>query len=318
MAYRLRDANGKIAAMGLKSDSAFGCVPLRPSAPVNALYSCVNQGIQKRWGDLYDSTLDGQWDDITGVPTATTRWNRANPQGIILESDYSTTSPRFRFRLATPARRRERQLRQRPSLVGPVSPASGHHLERHEGIERTQPRRQCWRHSFGINDGAAEHQAVTIDTRAAASTPWWPSTPAQLGGLSLVAAMMTSGQPTFKAGPRSSRPQESCIESRWMVLTARPEHHPHAQQTTARQFLPVVSLSGVSRSGLRQQCGRHPGAGEPNHAGNPRRRIDLVLLDGTAERVRSRSTWSAARFNTLLAAYSGNVPDQSHAHCQQR
>src|SRR6185436_14378394 len=98
MSYRLRNSSGQIAAVGLKV--GFCVLDVfrwdSGSAP-NAFYNCNNQGIQVGWGDLYDSTLDGQWIDITGLPDGNyTMEMEANPLGIILESDYAnnlTTVP---------------------------------------------------------------------------------------------------------------------------------------------------------------------------------------------------------------------------------
>jgi len=104
----LRDANGKNRRHGLKVGfCVLDVFRFDPSAPVNALYSCVNQGIQKGWGDLYDSTLDGQWIDITGCRNGNyTMELEANPQGIILGVDYSNNLTTVPIRLANPARRR--------------------------------------------------------------------------------------------------------------------------------------------------------------------------------------------------------------------
>src|SRR5439155_11927 len=66
--YRLLDSNGQSAATGLKIGFCLlDSIRWSPSAPSSARYTCSNQGIQRGWGDLYDSTLDGQWIDITTV-----------------------------------------------------------------------------------------------------------------------------------------------------------------------------------------------------------------------------------------------------------
>src|SRR5207248_5298457 len=47
------------------------------------------------WGDLYDSTLDGQWIDITGVHDGNyTLELEVNPLHILPESDYSNNITR--------------------------------------------------------------------------------------------------------------------------------------------------------------------------------------------------------------------------------
>src|SRR5439155_400698 len=66
--YRLLDSNGQPAASGLKIGFCLlDSIRWDSNAASSAKYTCTNQGIQKGWGDLYDSTLDGQWIDITGV-----------------------------------------------------------------------------------------------------------------------------------------------------------------------------------------------------------------------------------------------------------
>jgi len=85
MAYRLRDAQGQIASIGLKVGFCLedGFRLSTNSAP-DWLYTCDFQGIQKGWGDFYDMGLDGQWVDITDVPDGQyTLELEVNPQGII-------------------------------------------------------------------------------------------------------------------------------------------------------------------------------------------------------------------------------------------
>src|SRR2546427_11725144 len=88
--YRLLDSNGQSAATGLKIGFCLlDSIRWSSSAPSSARYTCSNQGIQRGWGDLYDSTLDGQWIDITGLPDGNYIIEvEANPLGIIQESSY--------------------------------------------------------------------------------------------------------------------------------------------------------------------------------------------------------------------------------------
>ncbi len=91
MAYRLRYSNGQIAATGLKVGfCVLDVFRWSSGGSGSAKYTCNNQGIQKGWGDLYDSTLDGQWIDITGLPDGNYVIEvEANPQGIIQETSYA-------------------------------------------------------------------------------------------------------------------------------------------------------------------------------------------------------------------------------------
>lgn len=53
-------------------------------------YSCAFQGITAGWGDIYPSTLDCQWIDVTGVPTGDYLLRvTVDPLDLIAESDES-------------------------------------------------------------------------------------------------------------------------------------------------------------------------------------------------------------------------------------
>src|SRR5437667_4729521 len=95
--YRLLDGNGQSVATGLKIGFCLlDSIRWNANASSNAKYDCGNQGIQKGWGDVYDSTLDGQWIDITGVPDGNyTLELEVNPQHILQESNYSNNITRI-------------------------------------------------------------------------------------------------------------------------------------------------------------------------------------------------------------------------------
>lgn len=56
-------------------------------------YTCGNQGISAGWSDLYGSTLDGQWIDVTGVPSGryVLEWE-LNPERTIEESVFGNNA----------------------------------------------------------------------------------------------------------------------------------------------------------------------------------------------------------------------------------
>src|SRR6185369_6523342 len=63
--YRLLDDSGQPVATGLKIGFCLlDSIRWDANAPSRAKYNCGNQGIQRGWGDVYDSSLDGQWIDI--------------------------------------------------------------------------------------------------------------------------------------------------------------------------------------------------------------------------------------------------------------
>src|SRR5262249_15392064 len=82
---------GALAAVGLKVGfCVLDVFRWQSGAPNQAKYNCSNQGIQVGWGDLYDSTLDGQWIDTTGLPDGNYVIEvEPNPLGVIQESNYA-------------------------------------------------------------------------------------------------------------------------------------------------------------------------------------------------------------------------------------
>jgi hypothetical protein len=90
MSYRLRNASGKSQPVGLKVGfCVLDVFRWDWRAEQCALYRASTRA-SKGWGDLYDSTLDGQWLDITGLPDGNyTMEMEANPLGIIQETDYN-------------------------------------------------------------------------------------------------------------------------------------------------------------------------------------------------------------------------------------
>ena len=96
--YRLLDAQGGVAALGRKISFCLEDILQWDSkAAPDSKFSCEFQGIQAGWSDIYDSGLEGQWVDITGVAAGDyTLEVTMNPDHILLESDYTnnvTTIP---------------------------------------------------------------------------------------------------------------------------------------------------------------------------------------------------------------------------------
>src|SRR5438552_6058187 len=102
--YRLLDGNGRQVAAGLKIGFCLlDSIRWDANAPSRAKYDCGNQGIQQGWGDVYDSTLDGQWIDITGVPDGSyTLEMQANPMGVIQESSYANNTTSLPISIGLP------------------------------------------------------------------------------------------------------------------------------------------------------------------------------------------------------------------------
>lgn len=97
--YELRDLGGALVATGHKQSF---CVEdterVSDAAPIEAKYSCTLgdsnadaiQGVQAGWGDLYPSTLDCQWVDVTDVPPGDYQLTVfLNDASVLAEKDYS-------------------------------------------------------------------------------------------------------------------------------------------------------------------------------------------------------------------------------------
>lgn len=66
---------------------------ITPLSPAPAFPTCGYQGISPGWKDRYDTWLDGQWVDVTGLPMGyyVLEWE-ANPERRIAESDFGNNA----------------------------------------------------------------------------------------------------------------------------------------------------------------------------------------------------------------------------------
>ena len=93
--YELVDATGTFVATGHKQaccllDSSPVGIPGAPTAP---RYHCGFQGIQRGWSDVYHSSLDCQWVDITGVSAGDYLLRISiNADRTLPESDYGNNT----------------------------------------------------------------------------------------------------------------------------------------------------------------------------------------------------------------------------------
>ncbi len=125
--YELLASDGSIAATGHKQ--AFCLLDFYEwprgrmrEAGERERYTCGFQGIQRGWQDVYDSSLDCQWVDVTGVPEGTYDLHIAiNTEHILLESNYDNNEIIVPITIGAPA--------PDVDVTLPCSPAQ-------EGIER--------------------------------------------------------------------------------------------------------------------------------------------------------------------------------------
>jgi hypothetical protein len=312
MSYRLRNSSGQIAAVGLKV--GFCVLDVfrwdSGSAP-NAFYTCNNQGIQKGWGDLYDSTLDGQWIDITGLPDGNyTMEMEANPMGIIQESNYgnnitlvpitigNSTNPPPNDNFSSA----QTLLGTSPSVAGTSTNATKQAGEpNHAG--------NAGGHSIWYDWTAPATKAVTIDTIGSSfNTLLAVYTGSAVGSLTLV----TNNDDIVPGSTLQSRVTFNAIASTTyhiavdgfngasgrMIITAN--------QTVANDnFSACIFTGGVQGSLSGSDVGATKETSEPNHAGNTGGHSTWYCwtapVGGTATFDTIGST-----FNTLLGIYTGN------------
>jgi hypothetical protein len=279
------------------------------SAP-NALYTCANQGIQKGWGDLYDSTLDGQWIDITGLPDGNyTMEMEANPMGIIQESNYSNNitlvpivignstnpPPNDSFSSA------QTLLGTSPSVAGTSTNATKQAGEpNHAG--------NAGGHSIWYDWTAPATKAVTIDTIGSSfNTLLAVYTGSAVGSLTLV----TNNDDIVPGSTLQSRVAFNAVAgttyhiavdgfngaSGRVILTAN--------QTVANDnFSACIFSGGVQGSLSGSTMGATKETGEPNHAGNTGGHSTWYCWTAPISGNATFDTFGST-FDTTLAIYTG-------------
>ncbi|MBI3850339.1 MAG: hypothetical protein HY298_08635 [Verrucomicrobia bacterium] len=124
VAHRLK-SDSTVVAVGLKvGHCLLDSIRWDTNANGSAIYNCGNQGIQKGWGDIYRSSLDGQWVDITGVPAGDyTLELEINPDRILDESNYSNNVTQVPFTIPDTTKPQLASLSPTNGATG-VSPAN--------------------------------------------------------------------------------------------------------------------------------------------------------------------------------------------------
>jgi Lysyl oxidase len=103
--YELVDDVGAIIAVGHKQAFCLlDSVPLGiPGSPSTRRFHCGFQGLQRGWADIYDSSLDCQWVDITDVPDGNYLLRISiNPDRVIEESNYDNNTVELPVSIAPP------------------------------------------------------------------------------------------------------------------------------------------------------------------------------------------------------------------------
>ena len=313
MAYRLRDSSGKLVAVGLKVGFCVLDVFRWSSSGANsAKYDCNNQGIQVGWGDLYDSTLDGQWIDITGLPDGNYVIEaEANPLGIIQESNYGNNLIQVSISIGNPnSPPLNDNFASSQALLGGFSSVVGTTVNATKEAGEPNHAGNAGGHSIWYNWTAPSTKSVTIDTLSSSfNTLLAVYTGSSVSSLSPVASnddvtpgSLLQSRVTFNATAGVNYMIavdgfNGAIGS--VVLTLN-------QTIQNDNFLSCQYIGGVSGVVYGSNAGATKEAGEPNHAGNPGGQSIWYCwtapIGGTVTFDTIGST-----FNTLLAAYTGSA-----------
>ena len=312
MAYRLRNASGQIAAVGLKVGfCVLDVFRWSSGAPGNAKYNCGNQGIQVGWGDLYDSTLDGQWIDITGLPDGNyTIEIEANPLGIIQEANYGNNITQVPIAIGNPtAPPFNDNFASAQTLLGGFTSVAGVNSFGTKQTGEPNHAGNAGGHSVWYQWTALDTKPVTIDTIGSTfDTLLAVYTGSSVSALSLVSSNddITAGvnkqsKLTFNAtaGVLYSIAVDGYNGATGsIVLTLN-------QTIQNDNFVACEFVGGVSGVAHGANTGATKEAGEPNHAGNAGGNSIWYCwtapINGTVTFDTVGST-----FNTLLAAYTGS------------
>jgi lysyl oxidase len=104
--YELVNDIGDIVAVGHKQAFCLlDSTPVGiPGAPAQGRFHCGFQGLTRGWADIYDSSLDCQWVDITDVPDGDYLLRISiNPDRVIEESSYDNNTVEVPVTVAPPA-----------------------------------------------------------------------------------------------------------------------------------------------------------------------------------------------------------------------
>jgi hypothetical protein len=311
--YRLVDSSGREAARGLKVGFCLlDTVRWDPNASSQARYTCDNQGIQKGWADIYDSTLDGQWIDITSVPDGNYTLEIAvNPQRALAESNYDNNITRIPVSIGS-ARPANDNFASAHGLSGSSASVNGSSTgatkepgePNHAGFAGGRSVWYFWT--------APSSTPVTIDTVGSSfDTLLGVYTGSSVGALTLVTSnddsSSASRQSRVTLAPIAGRTYRIAVDG-WnaehgnIVLTLN--QTPFNDSFGGCEF--VGGASG-STTGSNGSAGKE--AGEPNHAGNGGGHSIWYCWTAPNTGTVTFDTIGST-FDTLLAVYLGNSVDR--------
>ncbi len=312
MAYRLLNANGGLAAIGLKVGfCVLDVFRWKSGAASNAKYSCSDQGIQVGWGDLYDRTLDGQWIDITGLPDGNyTIEIEPNPQGIIQESNYGNNVVHVPITIGNPnAAPANNNFASAQTLLGGFSSVSGTTANATKQANEPNHAGNAGGKSVWYAWTSPDSKAVTIDTLGSSfNTLLAVYTGTSLAGLQVVATNDDAGPGVLQSKVTFSAVAGTTYQiavdgfngaSGNLILTL-------TQTIQNNNFNNPEFIGGVTGVAHGSNAGGTKESGEPNHAGNAGGASIWYAWTAPIHGIVTFDT-TGSTFNTLLAAYTGST-----------
>jgi len=306
--YRLLDSNGQQVATGLKIGFCLlDSVRWSPYAPSGAKYTCSNQGIQTGWGDVYDSTLDGQWIDITGVADGNyTLELEVNPARRLTESNYDNNITRIPITIGN-ARPANDNFADAQGLSGSSDSVSGSTAGASKESGEPNHADNAGGHSVWYSWTAPSGNSVTIDTIGSGfDTLLAIYMGSDVAGLTTVASnddiSSTTRQSRLSFTPQAGATYQIAVDGKSgvsgnLVLTLD-------QSAVNDDFANCEFIGGDSGSITGSNGSASKEAGEPSHAGNPGGRSIWYCWTAPNTGLVTFDTIGST-FDTLLAVYIG-------------
>ncbi|PYK65642.1 MAG: hypothetical protein DME21_00610 [Verrucomicrobia bacterium] len=310
--YQLLDSNGQSVATGLKIGFCLlDSIRWDANAPSSARYNCGNQGIQQGWGDVYYSTLDGQWIDITGVPDGNyTLEMEVNPQHILPESNYANNITRTPITIGNVPPANDNFV-DAGGLSGSSASVSGSNVGATKEAGEPNHAGNAGGHSVWYVWTAPSGARAVVDTIGSGfDTLLAVYTGKSVSALTAVASnddiSSTIWQSRVTLNPLAGTTYYIAVDG-WngatgnIVLTLD-------QSVANDNFTNCEFIGGANGTVTGSNVGATKEAGEPNHAGNPGGHS--IWYCWTAPDTASMSFDTVgSTFDTLLAVYVGNSVD---------
>lgn len=307
--YRLLGSDGQPAATGLKIGFCLlDTIRWSPNAPSSAKYTCGNQGIQKGWGDVYDSSLDGQWIDITDVPDGNyTLEMEVNPQRTLAESNYDNNITRIPITLGSAGPAND-NFAAAQGLSGSSASVSGANVNATEETGEPNHAGNAGGHSVWYFWTAPSSRTVTVDTVGSSfNTLLAVYTGSSVSSLTTVASnddiSSTINQSRVAFAPVAGTTYRIAVDGKSgatgnIVFTLN-------QNPGNDNFANCEFIGGASDSVTGSNVSASKEGGEPNHAGNRGGRS--IWYCWTAPNTASVTFDTiGSTFDTLLAVYIGD------------